>query len=228
MILKSGPSMENGTPKRKIFGVALDASDDPISLHLKLGSMMAREKGDNHWYADPYDALIEKLPHGPHLEYVGKFPVPSWLGPRPLLSDRPLVHSENFQRFYDEKGFLKISQQVKDFVTEKILPDTPVMIGIDHSATGGVLSALSEHHGAENISVVVLDQHFDALPASLRTEAGLRAHRNLEPDMITMPFGTLGSDEYCCGNFWAYLMDDGALLPENLSFIGVADYPRED
>jgi arginase family enzyme len=32
-------------------------------------------------------------------------------------------------------------------------------------------------------------------------------------------------DQCCCGNFWGYLMDEGRILPENISFIGVADYP---
>jgi arginase family enzyme len=32
-------------------------------------------------------------------------------------------------------------------------------------------------------------------------------------------------DQYCCGNFWSYLIDAGIILPEHLLHIGVADYP---
>jgi arginase family enzyme len=32
-------------------------------------------------------------------------------------------------------------------------------------------------------------------------------------------------DEYCCGNFWKHLIDAGVVLPRNLLFLGVADYP---
>jgi arginase family enzyme len=35
-------------------------------------------------------------------------------------------------------------------------------------------------------------------------------------------------DQYCCGNFWAYLVDAGMVLPEHLLFIGVADYPKSE
>ena len=34
-------------------------------------------------------------------------------------------------------------------------------------------------------------------------------------------------DQFSCGNFWDYLMDTGTILPQNLIFIGVADYPEQ-
>jgi hypothetical protein len=77
------------------------------------------------------------------------------------------------------------------------------------------------------LSVVVLDQHFDAIPLSVRTSA---AHPSDPEFAVSKPHATpnipLGfSDQFCCGNFWAYLVDEGSILPENLLFIGVADYP---
>ena len=65
--------------------------------------------------------------------------------------------------------------------------------------------------------MVVLDQHFDAIPLSVRVEG-------LGPENTPVGF----SDRFGCGNFWAYLIEAGAVRPENLAFIGVADYPPED
>jgi hypothetical protein len=159
-------------PYRKVFGVALDASDDPLSLQLKQASMMVKRTTSNAFYADPYDATAESIKTHYHFELAGKFPIPSWLGPRPLPTDHSLLNLENFRRFSDSNGFLKISEEISDFVREYIFPELPVMIGIDHSSTGGVVSALSERYGSEKISVIVLDRHFDAIAPSLRMDAG--------------------------------------------------------
>ena len=61
-------------------------------------------------------------------------------------------------------------------------PVMPVMLGVDHSATGGVVSALSEKLGPENMSVVVLDQHFDGFPVSLRLEPQINGRS--QPEQI--------------------------------------------
>jgi arginase family enzyme len=104
------------------------------------------------------------------------------------------------------------------------------MLGIDHSATAGVLSALAEKYGAKMLSVVVLDQHFDAVPLSARLAGAAQNNPKSFPDTPfagqNIPVGF--SDHFCCGNFWAYLMDNGNVLPENLLFIGVADYPNHE
>lgn len=45
------------------------------------------------------------------------------------------------------------------------------MLGVDHSLTAGVVSALSEKYGRENLGIIVLDQRFDAIPLSVRLES---------------------------------------------------------
>ena len=192
---------------------------------MKQAAMTAREISDDVFYDSPYDTLVENLPDDHGFDLQGKFPIPSWLGPRPLPADRPLITSEHFGSFYENKGFWETSRQIKHFVMEKIFPATPLMIGIDHSSTGGVLSALAERYGAENIGVIVLDQHFDAIPPSIRIKAHLLDQGSSITEQILMPFSNANSDEYSCGNFLAYLMEEGAVMPENLLFIGVADYP---
>lgn len=203
-------------PHRKTFGVALDASDDPVSLDLKRASMFASSRPGNDFCPDPYDYIVEQLQKKHGMRPAGKFPVPSWLGPRPSPSDAALVTLENYQRFYRDRGFWQTTEAVREYVEKSIFPDIPVMIGIDHSATGGVLSALSDRYGADQLSVVVLDRHFDGIAPSTRLAAD------------QMPFSALDEAEYCCGSFWAYLLDRSVVLPGNLLFIGVADYPDQD
>jgi arginase family enzyme len=213
----------------RLFGVALDVSDDPFSIQLKLASMWARQQGRCLAPEDPYEAIIERLGSSKgSIPHVGRFPLPSWISPRPDSLDRQLVTQEHMKKFLDEDGCLKLADKIKGFVSDQILPDLPVMIGIDHSATGGVVWALSDALGPENLTVVVLDRHFDALPLSLRMEPllGKSPHQiaGAENAFPIVP----DSDLYCCGNFWSYLIDKGVILPENLLFIGVADYPADE
>jgi arginase family enzyme len=118
---------------------------------------------------------------------------------------------------------VELSRQVKEFTQQKVLPGRPIMLGVDHSATGGVVSALSEALGPENLAVLVLDQHFDGLPLSLRLNSAFG-----RPSSRATPFPNDQDDHvYCCGNFWSHLIENKTVLPQNLSFIGVADYPEE-
>jgi arginase family enzyme len=122
---------------------------------------------------------------------------------------------------------LEVTEQLQGFVENKIFPAMPVMLSVDHSATMGVISALAAKYKPEELSVIVLDQHFDALPLSLRVAETSAAASNpmtgIPPTWLNTP--DRYKDQCCCGNFWAYLIDKRRILPENLSFIGVADYP---
>jgi arginase family enzyme len=211
--------------KAKIFGAAIDVSDDPWTLELKKASMYAQQNGANDIYKDPYDALITKIHKiDSAIEPIGKLPVLSWLGPIPDLSDEHLITKENMEKYVADGGLLSMSIQVKEFVKKHILPEQPVMLGVDHSATGGVVSALSEEFGAENLCVIVLDQHFDGLPLSLR----LQQSTIEQLGQISSLSNIADDNEYCCGNFWKHLIDTRVVLPDNLLFIGVADYPAKE
>ena len=218
---------------KKIFGVALDVADDPWSLQLKWASMMATGKEGDGFYADPYDAVANGMSECPDFELGGKFPSPSWQGSIPRPSDGNLVSVENLQQFVADGGLLETMKRLRDFVESNIFPACPVMIGIDHSATGGVISALTKKYNPEMLSIVVLDRHFDAIPLSLRMDGLFRSSPGTTyPSLV--PFGEKGNpqpldvkelDQYSCGNFWGYLIDEEIVLPEHLVFIGVADYP---
>lgn len=216
----------------KLFGVALDPSDDPWSLELKRAWMANQEgnSGEEAGPLDPYDAVTGSLAEvleGRGIHPVGKFPVPSWLQPKPEPADYPLVTTRNIGEFSDSGGFSALLGQLQDFVKKEIFPSFPVMVGIDHSATGSVISALAEKYGPENLGVIVLDQHFDALPLSVRLAEtpGAEAGQLGGIPLAMSRMQAACADQYCCGNFWSYLIDEGKVLPENLSFIGVADYP---
>lgn len=220
---------------KKLFGVALDPADDPWSLQLKQ-AWMAADPANLDWISsclDPYDAVTEGLAdilERQNIKLAGKFPIPSWLWPKPNPSDLPLVNAKNMGNFFDSGDLLEMIKQLQSFVTNSIFPDIPIMLGIDHSATAGVISALSERYDPKTLNVIVFDQHFDAIPLSVRlegasqTSAKLAASVPFAPPVIPVGF----SDQFCCGNFWAYLMDNGVVLPENLVFIGVADYPHQE
>jgi len=212
----------------RVFGAALDASDDPLAIGLKHAAMDAAENGVGDFYADLYDAIAPCLPGlNRRIELIGKVAIPSWLASRPLPVDRGLVSRERMEAFVRGGGLLRLSTQLKSFVQEKVFPAAPVMLGVDHSATGGVVSALSEELGPENLGIVVIDQHFDCLPISLRVGTGSLVGLSL-PGETGVLHGAGNDDEYCCGDFWKYLIDSGVVLPENLMFIGVADYPEKE
>jgi len=94
---------------RKVFGVAMDASDDPWNLQLKLGSMMSTENSADFLHLDPYDVLAKDVADFRHFELVVKYPIPSWLGPRPCASDLHLVNARNLQLFVTSSRYLFVS-----------------------------------------------------------------------------------------------------------------------
>jgi arginase family enzyme len=218
--------------RKKLFGVALDPVDDPVSLQLK-HAWMAADITKLDWLSacpDPYGAVAESMDNILKEQGIlpcGRFPVPSWLRPKPNKSDLPLVNAKTMANFFDSGSLRNIINQLQSFITKSIFPEVPIMIGVDHSATAGAVSALADRYGPEMLTAVVLDQHFDAIPLSVRLSG---AHQ-YDPEFatsglsanLTSPAGF--SDQFCCGNFWAYLIEEGSILPENLLFIGVADYP---
>jgi hypothetical protein len=226
--------MAKPKPATKLFGVALDLTDDPWNLELKHGWMAnaGRPKEGIDACRDPYDAVTTYLPdilNACQIVPAGKFPVPSWLTPKPVAADIPLVNAQNIGKFYDGGGLQSMIQQLERFVSQSIFPARPVMVGVDHTATMGVISALATKYGPDNLSILVLDQHFDAVPVSVRV-----AQAEISPvnpaggqSLTSLNLPGDNQDQLCCGSFWAYVLDEGKIQPENLAFIGVADYPDQ-
>lgn len=183
-------------------------------------------------YDDPLEGVMGIL--GPDIpldlwENLGSLPVPTWLGPRPLPEDRLKITTQSFVSFMDNGGCKNMSDAAGQFVTDRILPDIPCLVGIDHSLTGGIFSALSRHYGPENISLIILDSHTDAIPMSALSKA-------IQYDMETNPASVHDAhdpflyhrpDSYNASSFVHSLIQEKQLSPKNLYLIGVSDYPEK-
>ncbi|HZK49913.1 MAG TPA: arginase family protein, partial [Thermoleophilia bacterium] len=116
---------------------------------------------------------------------------------------------------------------VAGLLEEHVLPDVPCLIAVDHSLAGGAITALAERFGPENLSVVVLDAHTDAIPVPVTADAifydaetNPRSHYDLEDPLL---HGRV--DSYNASSFLHHLLESGIVLPRNLHLMGVADYP---
>jgi len=206
------------THKAAIFGAALDCLDGAERIGLKLAYLEALAAGrvPDSLPADPCDAIAPAIMEqcGESANLFGEVDVPGWLTPRPPLNERDKVTAEGYRRFMDEGGHQRIVSDCERMASE-ILPAVPVMIAVDHALAAGPIRAASRAFGAEAISVVVLDQHFDAVPAKARAESALGEQGA----------GLVLPAEGMCGDFLAGLIEDGAVLPEKLFVVGVSDRP---
>jgi arginase family enzyme len=212
--------------KVSFFGSSLDVLDATEKVEIKRAYILAvlagKEPQPN--FLDPYEALgsMSASTFGYACEWCGKVPIDTWLTPKPLPQDLFMVTSENYKAFLEANGCLKYSQLAGDFVND-ILPSSFVMIGVDHSQTGGVLRKLSEYYGAERISLVLLDAHFDTFDFEL-VDAVRRQLTGRGKDYQSPLYE---NNFYSCGNFLKFLLQENVILPENLFVIGVADYPSQ-
>lgn len=212
----------------RFFGASLDALDVPEAVNIKrsyIGTLLSGRRLPSHT-RDPY-AFFRTLmkdqvrQHG-H-QFLGRFLVDSWLTPMPACSDLDLITQEGYNQFLRRDGFKTFAELLRDFVKAHVLPTIPGMVGVDHSLTGGILMALSEHLGSENLGVLVFDVHTDAIPLPLRrglvqyvSETGQSSAGPIEVDE--------SFDPYSAGSFLLYLIDQGFILPENLVLVGVGDH----
>jgi arginase family enzyme len=211
----------------KFFGAALDASDTPESIDTKRAYLHAVASAgvSQIGFKDPY-AFVRHIARedirntGNHL--FGRFSVESALTSKPQLSDFELIRSETFQSFLRNDGFRVFSEMIRQFTHAHLFPCRPAMIGVDHSLTGGVLTAISERMGPENLGALVFDAHTDAVPLSLRSGLVEYAFEKGIPGP-----GQITSTEYercyTAGNFLLHLLKAGTILPGNLVIVGPAD-----
>jgi len=209
----------------KIFGGALDPLSSPERLNLKLAYIDFTKKHPGiDKNSDPYDLmrefLIKEMPYLNGNVWFGKLKIESWLTPKPKLEDIKLLNTETLSNFLRKNGCWDYALMVSDYVNKKILPSIPVMIGVDHSLTGGVIMGLSKYY--DRLNVIVLDAHFDALryqdvnpPSQLPLPVHCHSNPfNRKPKRITY---------YECGNFISYLIEKKIIRPKNLWVLGVQD-----
>ncbi len=211
----------------KFFGASLDALDHQEAVDLKRSYIQALTLGKcpQPDLKDPYalfrNIASDHIKESGH-QNVGRFAIESWLTPKPEMPDMDWIDQRSYQQFLRDDGFKFFADLIKGFVKAHIFPSIPGMIGVDHSLTGGVLMALSERMGCENLGVIVFDVHTDAIPLPIRS--GLVQYA-LEAGLPS-PGGISNSrtfDPYTTGNFLLHLIEDEIIFPANLILIGPSD-----
>ncbi len=219
--------MNSGTEKQVVFfGCQLDPDERAESIQEK----RAIASGGRLPLTDPFQvvmAFIREEMADRNWEDLGALPVPEWLTPAP--GDLSRIRVEEFVSFLDDDGCRRAAGDVERFVSERILPRIPCMIGVDHSLTAGAVKAVSDHYGKENLSLIVLDSHTDAVPMSALADA-------IQYDIDTNPasphdrndpFLYDRADSVNASSFIHHLLVEETVLPDNLFLVGVGDYPEK-
>ena len=207
------------------FGCSLDVMDAPEKLAMKLAYLNALREGviQAPLARDPYDLLMNELGETPGIVTVGRLELEPWMTPRPGLDAIGNVDVALAREFLDTGGCNVVASRLREFVRDRVMPLSPFLVGVDHSLTGGVLQALAAD-GAGSLSLVVLDSHLDAIPASVRRAAALALSETEtvagEGEPEPEP-----PDSLTCGSWLASVMDSGLVAPEKIAVIGPSDYP---
>jgi arginase family enzyme len=210
----------------RFFRAPLDPDEREQRLRLKVVKGMQGYPGLP--FKDPYDGVLNALERNRFAKdfiNIGGLKVEPWLLPAPEPKYLSLLTVEHMVAFIDSDGCRDYSLQAESFVSEKVLPDIPVMIGVDHSLTGGCVKSLIHEYG--NLALIVVDSHFDTIIPSIR--CGLIQY-DLEtnpesPFSLYDPYIYGRMDSYNADSFLYYLVYEGVIAPENLMILGVADYP---
>ncbi|MEI9478042.1 MAG: arginase family protein [Deltaproteobacteria bacterium] len=206
----------------KVFGTAFDPLDIPERLDIKVAYLdwlrnKSTSEGD---FSDPYDfietEMKERYPNkrAKEVKWIGKFPVDSWLRPKPAISDINHLSQEEFTRFLDGDGCHECSNRLVEYLTRNIGTSMPVMIGVDHSLTGGVLKYLSKRIGDYNI--LIFDSHCDLIDLETR-----KRYFGCYINNLNNAFSR--GDIYECGSFLYHLLKENIIKPENLWIVGAQD-----
>jgi arginase family enzyme len=194
--------------KINIFGAALDAlsSQERVDLKLTYINHLRSESYNKEEFKDPYDFIKANITRHIALnnktKWTGKISIPSWLTPKPDASDLPKLSVNKLNKFFKSNGYWKYALIVANYIDEEIYPNIPVMIGVDHSLTGGSIMALAKRY--PNLNVIILDAHFDVMNKEYRVDETLLNY-------------------YQCGNFLDYLLENEIIIPKNLWILGVQD-----
>ena len=212
---------------RKIifFGCPLDSDERDESVQEKQAAMSYGSKED-----DPYAsvmALIRSEVDQNLWEEIGSLEVPEWLRPIPPAGEKGNIRVERFVSFIDNGGCRTFAEMVGEHVVEKVYPQIPCMVTVDHSMTGGVFKKLTTLASSKEVSLVVLDSHTDALTAPLLLDAiGYDMDNNPDsPYDPNDPYLTDRPESYNASSFLYHLLAEGVVSPRNLYIIGIGDYP---
>jgi arginase family enzyme len=203
-----------------VLGCSLDVLDAADRVAMKLAYMSAASRGivADGLARDPYDLLAGDLSKLPGVGLAGKLELEPFLTPRPSPPDALGVDPDHYREFLDADGCSEVSARLSEFVRERVLPLRPLLVGVDHALTGGVLEALAAS-GVQPV-LIVLDSHFDAIPADVRREA----HAGAAADPAVMGSAP---DSYNCGTWLAAVIGRGLVSPDGVVVLGPSDHPGE-
>ncbi len=213
--------------KLGVFGCALDSDERESSIKRKIKYISENRKSK---YSTPYEAMSELLGLLElDFEKKGSVEVETWLNPFPKSSDLVFMTVPNFVSFIDTGGCREYSEKIYQFTKKEVFPQTPFLIGVDHSLTGGVLKALSEKYGKENLGFVVIDSHYDGISLPARCDMIVCADEfsNSGANIKRDHYLWSRNDSYNTESFIKFLINDGVILPKNVVCAGVSNYPSE-
>lgn len=180
-----------------VLGCSLDALDAEEKVAMKLAYLGALREGilGDSVARDPYDLLVGPLSALEGVTVAGRMEIESWLTPRPAATEAEKVEPGHYREFIDTDGCAVVSARLREFVKARVLPLRPMLVGVDHSLTCGVLEALRS--GGVEPGLVVVDSHLDAVPVSVRTTASGQAEGAEEINGEEPP------ESYNCGTWLA-------------------------
>jgi len=171
-------------------------------------------------FRDPAKGMVKEIGHGDFISV----PVEDWLIPTPPEEMLFMLTVENFVTFIDSNGCLDYSKDLGQTVRKVVFPELPIMFGVDHSLSGGVIEAAADEYGGENLRLVVMDSHFDFIPTDLR--CGLIQYdieTNSKSKFASDPYAFNRKESYNADSFLSYMLKK--VPPENVFVVGVSDYP---
>jgi len=170
--------------------------------------------------------FFEKRTFSGKWENAGSIYVEEWLRPIPSKESLEKVSVKNFVSFLDADGCQSYIQKVSR-ITKDIYPLCPCLIGVDHCLSSGLLKALTSHVDPDQITLIILDSHTDALPISILSDL---ISYDIETNKESFydpndPFLFNRTDTINSSSFLFSLICEGVINPNNLYIIGVSDNP---
>ncbi len=228
-----------------LYGTVLDSLECEQYIARKRNDITSRLTGQIAApnVRDPYDILTRSIKRefpDCDITFAGKVPIDDWLRPVPKADPMNLmmVTLTSYRTFNDSGGPEDYSRLVYESLhdpgkfeagtTNNLngildLPDdtVPIMLGVDHSASGGAIQALSEKYGRDDLLLMVFDYHADIRPTHI--SMGLS---QWDSERRRIPwYDTPRPDRYGAGSFLYYLFERQIVLPENTILVGPVAYP---
>lgn len=220
--------------KKKVFvyGAALDSDEDVdrVANKIKWCKMADQLKNKAGMPVDPYDLfVIAASEYGFQCKPVGKLSIDSWLTPIPHIGDLKYITPLNFFNFINNGGCLVYSTQVEKAAQELAEEGIPLLIGIDHSLSGGAIKGILSKK-SDNIKLIVIDAHYDGIPYPIRKKLiDYARSKKLKGGEYAVFLDDVKEEEindsYNCGSYIDFLIREKIIDLNSIAILGVADQP---